>query len=236
MGWPRWQMLLFPDPSPLRASWDELVDPSLPIVEVGPGRGDTTVALAEAFPDARIIAVEPDAEYRALLVAALLRAGVADRVEVQPCTIAHATLPARVGGIVAGGVLYFLSPDERLAFWRRAAEHLAPGCCVVSEGGGHGPGAREDAEPRLLQEREVDGARWQRWFTKRALADGRVELINTMRAFRGDEQVGEEVDLSECWSGEDRRADIEAAVPGAFEVSETEQSDDFGALLVARRR
>lgn len=198
MGWPHWQQLLFPDPSPLSAPWDELADPSLPLVEVGPGRGDTTVALAHAFPEARIIAVEPDEEYRRHLVAALVRQGVAHRVEVQPCTIAHAQLPASVGAIVAGGVLYFLSPAERLAFWRLAADRLAPGCCVVTEGGGHGPGALEDAAPTRLQERDLDGVHLERWFAKRALADGRVEITNTIQSFRDGELVDEESTVSSC--------------------------------------
>lgn len=234
MGWARWQTILFPDKRPCRAPWHELMDPALPLVEVGPGDGATLVQLARAFPEASVIGVEPDPEYLDLAQREVEAAGVADRVALQPCTIAEAALPGRLGGVVAQGVLYFLSPGERTAFWQLMADRVAPGACVVTEGGGHGPGAHEDAEPRLLQEPVIQGVRWERWFAKRALPDGRVEITNTMRSFRGDELLSEEQSVGHCWAGEDRRAEI--AATGAFEVTEAERSDEVDALLIARRR
>lgn len=58
-----------------------------------------------------------------------------DRVSVLPSALADVTILGPLGGVVATGFLYFLSPAQRRAAWDLFARHVAPGAGVVFEDG-----------------------------------------------------------------------------------------------------
>jgi hypothetical protein len=105
-----------------------------PILDLGAGTGLATVAVADAFPTATILAIEPSPSLRAVLHSRLAaRADLRDRVTVWPTDLAGAELPARLGGAVAISMLGHLAPAERTGLWSLLAARLAPGAPAVIE-------------------------------------------------------------------------------------------------------
>ncbi|TMR93183.1 class I SAM-dependent methyltransferase [Nonomuraea basaltis] len=73
-----------------------------PIVDVGAGGGHGTRLIAQAVPEAEIVAVEPSATLRSvLLVRVNETTELRDRVTVLPEGLLEARLPPRLGAVVA---------------------------------------------------------------------------------------------------------------------------------------
>ncbi|MBG0832724.1 class I SAM-dependent methyltransferase [Planomonospora sp. ID67723] len=93
-----------------------------PVVDLGAGGGLGTLVIAEALPDAEVVAIEPSPALRSVLAARVYeRPGLRDRVTVLPGGLLQATLPAGLGGVVAMNVIGHLTPEERRALWRLLA-------------------------------------------------------------------------------------------------------------------
>ncbi|MFC7550497.1 hypothetical protein [Plantactinospora sp. GCM10030261] len=95
-----WQSLR----EPVRAGLAGATPQAGPIVDLGAGSGLGTLLVAEAFPAAHILAVEPSAMQRAALFGRLgpvpeLR----ERVTVVAAGAQNAPLPDRIGGAIATG-------------------------------------------------------------------------------------------------------------------------------------
>lgn len=204
-------------------------EPQLPLIDVGPGSGVTTVRLAEQFPESEVIAVEPDLVMRSLLMTRLTeRADVRARTTVLPEAIQDSWLPEQCGGALLFNVIYFLGERERERFWERMADVLCPGAPVLMSRS-YGGAGDADVERKLLGSGEVGRQEYQRWYESQALGDGRVEIINHYRVLRDGEVVREEeTRITPYGLGEDRIVD---EIPvGAFGV---EEIDD--RYLVIRR-
>jgi hypothetical protein len=121
-------------------------DPSAgPLLDLGAGTGLSTVALADAVPDATILAVEPSPALRAVLLSRVAaRPDLQRRITVLPTDLLGAELPARLGGAVAISMLGHLDPGSRASLWLQLAERLAPGAPAVIE---LQPPARPEAVP-----------------------------------------------------------------------------------------
>ncbi|MFI6510433.1 class I SAM-dependent methyltransferase [Streptosporangium sp. NPDC050855] len=95
-----------------------------PVVDLGAGGGLGTLVIAEALPDAEIIAIEPSLALRSVLTARVFeRPGLRDRVTVLPDGLLQATLPSDLGTVVAMNVIGHLTPAERHGLW----DLLVPG-------------------------------------------------------------------------------------------------------------
>ncbi|AKU16557.1 class I SAM-dependent methyltransferase [Luteipulveratus mongoliensis] len=166
-------------------------DASLPLIDIGPGSGVTTVALAQRYPDSEVIAVEPDWIMRSLLMLRIAEhTEVRERTTVMPESILDSWLPDQCGGALLFNVIYFLGEREREQFWARMAKVLAPGASVLmsrSYGAGDGAVARKLSKSATMGRHE-----YQRWFEAQPLEDGRVEITNTYVVLRDGEVVREE--------------------------------------------
>ncbi|KNX37450.1 class I SAM-dependent methyltransferase [Luteipulveratus halotolerans] len=172
--------------------WDAAAfDPALPLIDIGPGSGVTTVALADRYPDAEVIAVEPDGIMRSLLMTRLAeRASARERTTVLPESITDCWLPAQCGGALLFNVIYFLGERERELFWSRMAQVLPEGASVLmSRSYGAGGG---QVERKLSSTATVGRHEYQRWFEAEQLGDGRVRTSNTYVVLREGEVVREE--------------------------------------------
>jgi SAM-dependent methyltransferase len=109
------------------------LDPAAgPVVDVGAGTGLGTRVIARTLPAAEIVAVEPDRALRtALLAMVTADDDLRSRVTVEPCDLLTASLPSRLGAVVALNVLGHFSPADRRRLWQLAAERLAPEGVVV---------------------------------------------------------------------------------------------------------
>lgn len=103
-----------------------------PILELGAGSGLGTVVIADAVPNARIVAAEPSRAMRGILTSRVIgRADLRDRITILAADLAHMTWPPRLAGFVAVAMLGHLTPNERELLWRSVYEHLAPGAPAV---------------------------------------------------------------------------------------------------------
>ncbi|MDG4832972.1 class I SAM-dependent methyltransferase [Solwaraspora sp. WMMD1047] len=123
-----WQVLRAPAATALRGARPD----AGPLVEVGAGTGLGTEVLAGMAADAEVLAAEPSAMLRAVLLARV--AGDADlrqRVSVLEADALSIDLPGRVGALLAMNMIGHLAPAERIRFWARIRQRLVPGAPLV---------------------------------------------------------------------------------------------------------
>lgn len=160
-----------------------------PLIDIGCGSGLTTVALAERFPEADILAVEPDALTRSLLMLRIAEhAVVRARTTVLPESILDVWLPQDCGGALLFNVIYFLGGRARDAFWGRMAQVLVPGAPILMSRS-YGGVPDKIVERHLVKSATMGHHEYQRFFEARPAKDGRVEIVNTYVVLRDGEQV-----------------------------------------------
>ncbi|MEU9351954.1 class I SAM-dependent methyltransferase [Streptomyces griseoloalbus] len=102
------------------------------VVDLGAGSGRGVRVICEALPDVPVLAVEPSAAMRAVLLARVYENDeLRGRVTVVPDDCAGADWPDGVRAVVALNMIGHLSPEQRRALWSRAARQLAPGGALV---------------------------------------------------------------------------------------------------------
>ena len=98
-------------------------------LDLGAGSGRTTVALAQALPDAQIMAVEIHAPFAEQIARRARDTGVADRVRAECGDMAKIDVaPGSIDLIWAEGSIYVVGMERALALWR---PWLRPGGCVA---------------------------------------------------------------------------------------------------------
>lgn len=135
-----------------------------PWVDLGAGSGRGTYLLAGLAPEATVVAVEPSAVRRAVLLARVADdRSLSTRVSVVAADAQTVELPDRLGGVLAMNMIGHLAPSERRDLWRRVAHRLAPGAPMVLN---VQPPARAEAVPetdfasvRIGRHRYVGGGR-----------------------------------------------------------------------------
>ena len=164
--------------------------PDLPLVDIGPGSGLTTLALAEQFPDSELIAVEPDAWMRSMLMMRVAeRPELRERTTVVPNSILDAWMPEQIGGALLFNVIYFLGGRARQAFWDRMAQVLPEGAPILMS---RAYGVVETGEEMVkLASATMGRNTYERWRQTVPVKDGRVEITNTYRTVRDGEIVRE---------------------------------------------
>ena len=160
-----------------------------PLIDIGCGSGLTTVALAERFPNADILAVEPDPLTRSLLMLRVAeRTEMRSRTTVLPESILDVWLPQDCGGALLFNVIYFLGGRARDAFWSRMADVLVPGAPILMSRS-YGGVPNEPVEKHLVTSATMGHHEYQRYFEAHPIADNRVEIINTYEVLRDGEVV-----------------------------------------------
>jgi SAM-dependent methyltransferase len=98
-----------------------------PVIDIGAGSGLATAVIAQALPNADILAVEPSPALRAVLLAKLVvNSDLVKRVTVVDSDFQHAALPLRFGTVVAMNMIGHLATADRRALWALLAQRLAP--------------------------------------------------------------------------------------------------------------
>lgn len=118
----------------LRKELSSMPSPSHPILDIGSGAGRTVIAIAESIPDVEIFAVEPSSVMRAVLTQQVVqRDDLKKRVTIIPETIDKVTLPAKLGAVVAYGVLGHLNLIARKKLWAELLPRLPKGAPIFVE-------------------------------------------------------------------------------------------------------
>lgn len=196
--------------------------PSLPLVDIGSGSGLTTITLAERFPAAEIISVEPEPLTRSLQMLRIAeRDDIRNRTTVLPESILDAWLPDQCGGALLFNVIYFLGGSARERFWQRMAQILVPGAPILlSRSYG---GVPEEAVPRsLVQSATMGRMEYQRWFEAQPARDGQVEITNTFCVLRDGEQVREVVSTLRAFGMDEEHVLAEVPI-GHFGIEEIDE-------------
>lgn len=162
----------------------------LPLVDIGPGSGLTTLALAQQFPDVEIIAVEPDPWMRSMLMLRVAeREHLRSRTTVEPNSILDAWMPEQIGGALLFNVIYFLGGRARLAFWDRMAQVLPEGAPILMS---RAYGVVDTGEELVRTASSTLGRNtYERWRQTVPVKDGRVEITNTYKTIRDGKVVRE---------------------------------------------
>lgn len=102
------------------------------VVDLGAGSGRGVRVICDTLPGVPVLAVEPSAAMRAVLLARTHEDGeLRKRVTVVPGDCASVDWPDGVRAVVALNVIGHLPPEQRRALWSRAARQLAPGGALV---------------------------------------------------------------------------------------------------------
>jgi SAM-dependent methyltransferase len=97
------------------------------VLEVGCGTGNFLVQVAKAFPAARAVGVDLDADSLAIAGRRIADAGLADRVSARLGTLDAVVAPGSVDVVVMIEVLHEIAQDIRPAVVRQCAQALKPG-------------------------------------------------------------------------------------------------------------
>jgi len=110
-------------------------NPSIgPVVDLGAGTGPAVEIVAQALPQARILATEPALSMRIALTNRVARdPDLRERVTVLPDRAQDVDLPDRICAVIGFGMIGHLERAERERLWQRISERLPPGAPVVLE-------------------------------------------------------------------------------------------------------
>ncbi len=108
------------------------VDPAAgTVLEFGPGSGLGTEVVLDTVPNAPVLAAEPSAALRSVLLARLAAHPHAPRLTVYPGGAAEVPLPERLAAVVGLHMVGHLPPADRRRLWSALTERLAPGAPVA---------------------------------------------------------------------------------------------------------
>lgn len=169
-----------------------------PILDIGAGTGLSTMAVAEALPEADIVAVEPAPAMRAVLLSRLAaRRDLRDRITVLPNGFLDADLPPRCAAVVALGVIGHFDAAARPRVWSTIANALAPAGVAVVEV--QRPGAVAAVAHRRYTTAQAGALRYEGW--SEALPRDADSLLwrMTYRTYHGDLMLHETVAEHLVW-------------------------------------
>lgn len=101
------------------------------VLELGPGSGIGTETILDCVPAAPVLAAEPSAALRGILLARLAGRPDAGRITVYPGTAVEVPLPARLAAVAGLHMVGHLPPEQRRALWPELAQRLVPGAPVI---------------------------------------------------------------------------------------------------------
>jgi len=167
-------------------------DLDLPLVDLGAGTGGGTIALADALPDATIMAVERSRAQRTVFMTRLShRPDLHRRITVVPGDLFAAGLPPRWGGAVAVHLLCQLAAGPRARLLSLLADRLAPGAPAAVDI--HADAVPAPVPRRLSGRFTLGRHEYERWFESEPHGAQATRTRNTYRVLAGDTVVDEQV-------------------------------------------
>ncbi|WP_051021568.1 class I SAM-dependent methyltransferase [Nocardia araoensis] len=184
-----------------------------PVVDIGAGTGLSTMLVADALPDARIVAVEPAAPMRAVLLSRLAaRKDLRERITVLPRGCLDTRLPTGCAAVVALGVIGHFDPATRPRVWSAVADALAPGADAVVEV--QRPGRVEPSAERRYTTAKAGDLRYEGWSRADPLDAESLVWRMIYRAYDGDQLVQEVCTEHHVWPADVDRLTAEARTAG----------------------
>jgi SAM-dependent methyltransferase len=183
-----------------------------PIIDLGAGTGLSTIAIADALPDAEVWAVEPSPVMRTILLSRL--AGRRDLHPWVTVVVANAqdlVWPDQVGAVVAANMIGHLPPSDRSRLWATLAARLAPGAPAVV---GLQPPPRPERLPNARNAAVKLGAdTYEGWAAAEPTAPDSVRWTMTYRITHHDEVRHQAITHFDWWtiSADDIAAEATAA-------------------------
>ncbi|MGI5169457.1 class I SAM-dependent methyltransferase [Spirillospora sp. CA-253888] len=175
---------------PSVAFFADLAPPGATALEIGPGTGRITLAVAERA--AGVVCLERSATMRAVLVAKLAgRPDLWDRVTVLPGSAPSFALGRTFGYVYLAGVLEHVPPADRPELFASIAAHLEPGGICAMDMVMRQPAL--DAPERVVDEAVLGECRYTLAAAARALGPDLSELRMTYRTYHRGELIGTEV-------------------------------------------
>lgn len=184
-----------------------------PVVDIGAGTGLSTVLVADALPDAQIVAVEPAAAMRAVLLSRLAaRRDLRARITVLPSGFLDTSLPDRCAAVVALGVIGHFDAAGRARVWAAIAQALAPGADAVIEV--QRPGRVEVSPERRYTTARAGDLRYEGWSRADPVDAESLIWRMTYRTYHGDRLVQEVTTRHRVWPADPDRLTAEARAVG----------------------
>ncbi|MEM1332539.1 MAG: class I SAM-dependent methyltransferase [Actinomycetota bacterium] len=177
------------------------------VVDLGAGSGAGTVVLASQTP-AEILAVEPSASMRSMLLVRLAQAGLTDRVTVvaEGVPDAYDVIDEPITGLVGGHMLGHLGAEDRRELFSWLGQRLAvTGTAVFTVSGSAPP----DPSAVFVEERRVG----RHVYRASHSSPDRFTYASTFEVVDGD-RVLRSVDVTGRWERVTFR-DLESEIDGA---------------------
>ncbi|WP_051022599.1 class I SAM-dependent methyltransferase [Nocardia pneumoniae] len=184
-----------------------------PVADIGAGTGLSTMLVADALPDARIVAVEPAAAMRAVLLSRLAaRKDLRARITVLPRGFLDTRLPTGCAAVIALGVIGHFDPATRTRVWNAIADSLAPGADAVVEV--QRPGRVEPSAERRYTTARAGDLRYEGWSRADPVDAESLVWRMTYRSYDGDQLVQEVRTEHHVWPADADRLTAEARTAG----------------------
>ncbi|MGF6888661.1 putative O-methyltransferase YrrM [Nocardia sp. GAS34] len=184
-----------------------------PVLEIGAGTGLSTMMVADAVPDARIVAVEPAPAMRAVLLSRLAsRKDLRERITVLPTGFLDSELPAHCAAVVALGVIGHFDAATRPRVWRAIATALAPDGEAVVEV--QRPGRVEVSAERRYTQPRVGLLRYEGWSRAEPVDAESLIWHMTYRTYHDDRMLREVVVRHRVWPADAEQLGREAKAVG----------------------
>jgi SAM-dependent methyltransferase len=204
-----------------------------PVVDLGAGTGRGVAAICAALPgDAPLLAVEPSAPMRAVLLARVHDAPeLRGRVTVLAEDAAHVSLPDGLRAIVALNMLGHLPPAERRALWATAAQRLAPGGALIVN---VSPPVRPERVPRTrMATATVGELHYEGWASAEPSGDDEVTWRMDYRVLRDGLPLSEVTVEYRWWVASESELAEETSEAGL--VMRPAGDPDLGLHLLTRQ-
>ncbi|WP_329408138.1 class I SAM-dependent methyltransferase [Nocardia vinacea] len=184
-----------------------------PIVDIGAGTGLSTVMIADALPEAKLVAVEPASAMRAVLMSRLAaRKDLRERVTVLPHGFLDIGLPNKCAAIVALGVIGHFDATARPKVWSTIATALAPGARALVEV--QRPGRVADVSERRYTRTDAGELRYEGWSAAQVIDAESLLWRMTYRVYRDQLLLQETVAEHLVWPADPDRLAEEADAAG----------------------
>jgi SAM-dependent methyltransferase len=184
-----------------------------PVLDIGAGTGLSTMLVADALPDARIVAVEPAPAMRAVLLSRLAaRKDLRERITVLPTGFLDTTLPGDCSAVVALGVIGHFDAATRSRVWRAISAALAPDGEAVVEI--QRPGRVEVSPERRYTRARAGDLRYEGWSRAEPVDAESLIWHMTYRTYRDDQLLQEVVARHRVWPADAEQLAREAEATG----------------------
>ncbi|MFI6365133.1 class I SAM-dependent methyltransferase [Nocardia sp. NPDC050630] len=203
-----------------------------PIVDIGAGTGLSTVMIADALPEAKLVAVEPASAMRAVLMSRLAaRKDLRERITVLPHGFLDTGMPNKCAAVVALGVIGHFDATARPKVWSTIASALAPDASAVVEV--QRPGRVAEVPERRYTRTHAGELRYEGWSAAQVIDTESLLWRMTYRVYRDQLLLQETVAEHLVWPADPDRLTDEADAAG---LRLTRADSESGLLRFIKER